>query len=79
MPAWLTLAIYQLRVLLCGVSPLVWPESPLLKTKWASPTSYGITSDLLQEVLPIDELVNTFTIRHVTNVAERLERELADV
>jgi hypothetical protein len=27
MPAWLTLpsiAIYQLRVLLCGVSPLVW-------------------------------------------------------
>jgi hypothetical protein len=42
--------------------------------------SYGMPSDLLQEVLPIDELVNTFTIRrHVTNVAERLERELADV
>jgi hypothetical protein len=55
------------------------PELLFLETKWASLMSYGMTSDLLQEVLPIDELVNTFSIRrHVTNVAERLERELAD-
>jgi hypothetical protein len=41
--------------------------------------SYGMTSKLLQEVLPIDEPVNTFTIRqHVGDVAERLERELGD-
>jgi hypothetical protein len=38
--------------------------------------SYGLTSKLLQEVLPIDEPINTFTIRqHVADVAERLERE----
>ena len=52
------------------------PELLFLETKWASLMSYGMTSDLLQEVLPIDELVNTFTIRrHVANVAERLEAE----
>ena len=55
------------------------PELLFLETKWASLLSYGMTSDLLQEVLPIDEPVNTFTIRrHVANVAERLERELGD-
>jgi hypothetical protein len=38
--------------------------------------SYGMTSKLLQEVLPIEEPVNTFTIRqHVEDVAERLEQE----
>src|ERR1700736_6294099 len=38
-----------------------------------------MTSKLLQDVLPIDELVNTFTIRrHVADVAERLEQELGD-
>jgi hypothetical protein len=41
--------------------------------------SYGMTSKLLQEVLPLDEPVNTFTLRqHVAGVAERLERELGD-
>jgi hypothetical protein len=44
-----------------------------LETKWASLMSYGITSKLLQDVLPIDEPVNTFMIRqHVADVAERL-------
>jgi hypothetical protein len=33
----------------------------------------------LQDVLPIDEPVNTFTIRqHVADVAERLEQEMGD-
>ena len=55
------------------------PELLFLETKWASLMSYGMTSKLLQEVLPIDEPVNTFTIRqHVGDVAERLERELGD-
>jgi hypothetical protein len=41
--------------------------------------SYGLTSKLLPEVLPIDEPINTFTIRqHVADVAERLERELGE-
>src|SRR6266446_9952027 len=55
------------------------PELLFLETKWASLMSYGMTSDLLQEVLPIDEPVSPFTIRqHVADVAERLERELRD-
>ncbi len=37
-----------------------------------------MTSKLLQDVLPIDEPVNTFIIRqHVADVAERLEQEMA--
>jgi hypothetical protein len=41
--------------------------------------SYGMTSKLLHDVLPIDEPVNTFTIRQrVVDVAERLERELGE-
>jgi hypothetical protein len=55
------------------------PELLFLETKWASLMSYGMTSKLLQEVLPINEPVNTFTIRqHVADGAERLERELGD-
>ena len=55
------------------------PELLFLETKWASLMSYGMASELLQEVLPIDEPVNTFTLRqHVAEVAERLERELGD-
>src|SRR6266481_3358349 len=55
------------------------PELLFLETKWASLMSYGMTAKLLQDVLPIEEPVNTFTIRqHVANVAERLEEELGD-
>ena len=55
------------------------PELLFLETKWASLMSYGMTSKLLQDVLPIDEPVNTFTVRqHVADVAERLEQELGD-
>jgi hypothetical protein len=55
------------------------PELLFLETKWASLMSYGMTSKLLQEVLPIDEPITTFTIRqHVADVAERLERELGE-
>ena len=55
------------------------PELLFLETKWASLMSYGMTAKLLQDVLPIAEPVNTFTIRqHVADVAERLEQELGD-
>ena len=38
-----------------------------------------MTSKLLQDVLPIEEPVNTFTIRqHIADVAERLEQEMGD-
>jgi hypothetical protein len=55
------------------------PELLFLETKWASLMSYGMTSKLLQDVLPIDEPVNAFTIRqHVADVAERLEQEMGN-
>ena len=55
------------------------PELLFLETKWASLMSYGMTSKLLQDVLPIEEPVNTFTIRQrAADVAERLEQELGD-
>jgi hypothetical protein len=39
--------------------------------------SYGMTSKLLQDVLPIEEPINTFAIRqHIADVAERLEQEI---
>jgi hypothetical protein len=55
------------------------PELLFLETKWASLMSYGMTAKLLEDVLPIDNPLNGFTIRrHVWDVAERLERELGE-
>lgn len=53
------------------------PELKYLQTKWASLVSYGLTVDLLEEVLPLQ--VNTRTIRRqVHQVAEKMEAELED-
>jgi hypothetical protein len=55
------------------------PELLFLETKWASLMSYGMTAKLLDDVLPMDDPLNAFTIRrHVWNVAERMERELGE-
>ena len=55
------------------------PELLFLETKWASLMSYGITTQLLEDVLPMDDALNAFTIRsHVLDVAERLEQELGE-
>jgi hypothetical protein len=55
------------------------PERLFLETKWASLMSYGMTAKLLEDVLPMDEPLNAFTIRrHVSEVAERLESELGE-
>jgi hypothetical protein len=55
------------------------PELLFLETKWAALVSYGVTAELLHEVLPIDEALAPRTIReHVFTVAERLEQELGD-
>src|SRR5262249_54832397 len=55
------------------------PELLYLETKWASLMSYGITTKLLEEVLPIGEHVNAETVRHHLHaVAERTEAELGD-
>jgi hypothetical protein len=55
------------------------PELLYLETKWASLVSYGMTVELIHDVLPIDEPLQTVTIRnHVLTLAERLEDALGD-
>src|SRR5689334_1594428 len=53
------------------------PELLYLETRWASLVSYGLTADLLQEVLPIGRGANASTIRsHLYRVAARHEADL---
>ncbi|MBV9036972.1 MAG: ISKra4 family transposase [Acidobacteriaceae bacterium] len=55
------------------------PELLFLETKWASLMSYGLTAELLEEVLPMDAPLPASTIReHVCSVAQRLENELGE-
>jgi len=56
----------------------VAPELLWLETKGASPVSFGVTADLLKDVLPIDQRLNPETIRrHRGRMATRTEDELA--
>jgi hypothetical protein len=53
------------------------PEFLYLQSKWSALMSYGLTASLLQEVLPLDQPVQTSTLRQsVQKVAERNESEL---
>src|SRR3954447_23937877 len=53
------------------------PELVYLETKWASLMSYGMTADVLQEILPIGSTANASTLRRtVHRVAARHEAEL---
>lgn len=53
------------------------PELKYLQSKWASMASYGITVDILEEVLPLK--TNTTTIRRqIQKTAECLEKDMAD-
>ena len=55
----------------------VAPELLWLETKWASLVSYGVTVDLLKDVLPIGAALKPETVRrHLERVAERMESEL---
>ena len=55
------------------------PELLFLETKWASLASYGLTAKLLEDVLPLDEPLSPFTIRHhLLAAAERLEQALGE-
>jgi hypothetical protein len=57
----------------------ITPELLFLETKWAPLGSYGVTAELLHEVLPIDDTLTPCTIReHVFKVAERLEQALGE-
>ncbi len=57
----------------------VAPELLWLETKWASLVSFGVTADILKDVLPIDARLSPDTIRrHLGRVATRMETELAE-
>ncbi len=53
------------------------PEFIYLQSKWASLMSYGLTADLLKEILPV-HVATTSVSRHTYKVAERIEQELGN-
>ncbi|MBC8168085.1 MAG: ISKra4 family transposase, partial [Bryobacteraceae bacterium] len=55
------------------------PELLYLEAKWSSLLSFGVSCDLLGEVLPIGDELNTTTLRNDLHyVAERMEKELGE-
>jgi hypothetical protein len=55
------------------------PELLYLETKWAALVPYGVTAQLLHEVLPIDAKHSAVTVRHhLQRVAERREEALGE-
>jgi len=53
------------------------PELRYLETKWAALLPYGVTVDVLDEVLPL-HANHTSGYRHLQQIAEQLEGELGD-
>jgi hypothetical protein len=53
------------------------PELLYLETKWASLVAYGLTAELLEDVLPIGANAETIR-RHLHQVAARTDAELGD-
>ena len=57
----------------------VTPDLLHLETRWGSLVSFGVTRDLLADVLPVGEHINAATIRNdVMSVAKRLDSELGE-
>lgn len=55
------------------------PEFLYLQTKWAALMSYGLTSQFLSEVLPLEKAISTATLsRHMHRVAVRADGELGE-
>ena len=55
------------------------PELLYLEAKWCSLLSFGVSCDLLAEVLPLGDELNTTTLRsNLHLVAERMEQELGE-
>src|SRR3954467_5263991 len=55
------------------------PELLYLETRWASLVSYGMTADLLKDVLPIGSTADASTIRrHLHKVAARHDADLGN-
>lgn len=57
----------------------VAPEMLYLEMKWASLVSFGVTVNLLKDVLPVGTTLNAETVRnHLHRIANRAEAELGD-
>ncbi len=55
------------------------PELRYLETKWAALVSYGSTTNLLHDVLPIDRKHSAVTVRnHLLQAARRAEQAMGD-
>lgn len=55
------------------------PELKYIETKWASLMSYGMTADLLKDILPVSSTLNASTVKiHLESVACRMEKELKE-
>ncbi|OLE96375.1 MAG: hypothetical protein AUG75_21270, partial [Cyanobacteria bacterium 13_1_20CM_4_61_6] len=55
------------------------PELLFIETKWASLLSYGLTTRVLKDFLPVDETLNATTVQnHTLAVAQRCEEELGE-
>jgi hypothetical protein len=55
------------------------PELLYLETRWASLVSYGMTTELLKDVLPIGGIADASTVRrHLHKVAGRHDADLSD-
>ena len=55
------------------------PEFTYLQTKWAALMSYGLTSQILKEVLPLDKPISTSVLsKKVKQVALRSDSELGE-
>src|SRR5258708_584431 len=53
------------------------PELLYMQSKWAALMSYGLTIDLLSDILPV-QISETSLRRQVNHLAERYEQELGD-
>jgi hypothetical protein len=55
------------------------PELLFLETKWASLISYGLTTRVLKDFLPLDETLTVTTVQnHTLAIAQRCEEELGE-
>ena len=60
------------------LSERISPELQFLQTKWASLVSYGMTSSILEEVLPIKSHASSIA-KTTHKIAERLDSEIQEV
>jgi hypothetical protein len=62
-----------------GLPERTTPEFRYLQAKWSSLMSYGLTSQLLEEVLPLSKRISTATLsRCVQRITQRADSELGE-